>query len=96
MMILNLVPSSAFITCGYCAEVLKPVAPTATSTRCASATVFTGEVCQVTSVLFSKIGVPIQVNLRVSKVMPASPTACSSGMDWSAVASTVPSLGATL
>ena len=32
----------------------------------------------------------------VSKLMRFSPTACCSDSDWSAVASTVPSFGATL
>ena len=59
MMTLNLVPSTAFMASGYCDEVLPPVAPTAISCFFASSMVFTGEVCQVTVVLFSALGLPI-------------------------------------
>jgi hypothetical protein len=44
---------------GYCDDVLPPVAPTATSCFLASLMVFTGEVCHVTVVLFSALGLPM-------------------------------------
>ena len=94
-MILNFVPRIAFIAFGYWDDVLPPVAPTGTSVLLASSMVFTGEVCQVTVVLFSALGLPMKMNFVVSNCS-FSPIAWASASDWSAVASTVPSLGATL
>ena len=46
-MILNFVPSRAFMAFGYCEDVLPPVAPVGTSCRFASSSVLMPLVCQV-------------------------------------------------
>ena len=58
MMILNLVPISAFIALGYCELVLPPVAPTTTCFILASSIVLMPEVYQVTVVLLSTLALP--------------------------------------
>ena len=58
-MILNFVPSSAFIALGYCDDVEPPVAPTVTSRRLASSMVLMPEACHAAVVLFSLAGLPM-------------------------------------
>ena len=95
-MILNFVPSSAFIAFGYCDDVEPPVAPIGTSRCLASSIVLMPEVYQVTVVLFSARIADVDELRRVELDAACRRSPAASDSDWSAVASTVPSFGAML
>src|SRR5262245_51662465 len=96
-MILNLVPATLFMSIGMVSEVEPAlVAPSVVSRVIASASVLTGEVCQMT--VTSTIGVkrPSQWNARMSYSTDGSRSACVNASRWLIMPIVRPCLGAWL